>query len=388
MATGSAERGFVFWPVGTGDTTTILVDEGVVVQVDLNHLGVADEEEDPRAPVIDELIENVLPRVDGTPYLSVFALTHPDQDHCRGFTRLLDEVEIGELWFTPRIFSEHEDDLCEDAIAFMTEAVRRVDATIEAGGAAESGHRIRIIGYDDLLQEEPFAGLPRDRLTVPGHSITELNGQDMSSVFRAFVHAPFKSDSAGERNDTSLGLQVRLLSDGAEANALLLGDLCYPTIRRIIDVSQSEDVAWNVFLAPHHCSKSVMYWKGEDDDEPVLKRDILNDLQDASGSPGYIVASSEPVPASNKPGDNPPHAKAKRRYEEVAPDGFLCTQEHPSRDNPEPIVFAVVAGVGLEKRGNAPAVASTGKTSLAAAIEAGRGGSEPPSDRVGFGACR
>ena len=69
-----------------------------------------------------------------------------------------------------------------------------------------------------------------------------------------------------------------------------------------------------------------MYWKDDGDQDEVLKQDILDAMEEAELSPGYIVASSEPVPASNDKGDNPPHAKAKQRYEEIANDKFLCTQ--------------------------------------------------------------
>ena len=137
-------------------------------------------------------------------------------------------------------------------------------------------------------------------------------------------------------------------------------------------------------LAAHHCSKSVMYWKDDGDKDEVLKQDILDAMENAELNPGYIVASSEPIPASNKKGDNPPHAKAKQRYEEIANDEFLCTQEHPDEDRPQPIVFEISTdGLQYQECG-----ASTGKASSAAmgtAIVAARGTDEPPKERVGFG---
>ena len=77
------------WPVGNGDSTSVVIKKDVVLQVDLNHLESADEEGDDHAAIIDELVKN-LPRVkdensDEIPYLPAFALTHPDQDHIRGF---------------------------------------------------------------------------------------------------------------------------------------------------------------------------------------------------------------------------------------------------------------------------------------------------------------
>ncbi len=375
-------QGFVFWPVGTGDSTTIAVTDEVFLQVDLRHMKSADEEDDPHTPIVDRLVE-LLPQVNGKPYLPVFALTHPDEDHCLGFDDLLKRVNIGELWFTPRIFREYKKDLCDDAQAFRKEAKRRVKKTIQEKEDVASGDRVRIIGYDDLLKDEEYEGFPRERLTIPGNEILELDGKDQSDYFRAFVHAPFKDDAASERNDTSLALQVTLYQDDKSARALLLGDLCYPIIRQIFDRSKDDDLKWNVMLAPHHCSKSVMYWQDEGEDKESLKQDILDDMEKAADDPGYIVASSEPVPKSNKSGDNPPHAKAKSRYEEIAPNGFLCTQEHPNEKDPEPIIFCFDDNdlEYVEPKGER----SKNKGNLAEATKAARGDDEPPTERVGFG---
>ena len=120
-------RGFSFPHVGNGDATTVAVREDeVYIQIDLNHCQDAEKEDDPRIPIIDELKE-ALPKRDGKPYLSLFVLTHPDLDHCRGFKRLLDEVTIGEIIHTPRVFREYEkaEKLSDDAQAVRKEADRR-----------------------------------------------------------------------------------------------------------------------------------------------------------------------------------------------------------------------------------------------------------------------
>jgi beta-lactamase superfamily II metal-dependent hydrolase len=380
---GLPALGFVFWPVGTGDSTTIVVKNGIIVQVDLHHLGCSTDDGDPRTPIVDRLVA-LLPKVNGRPYLAVFVLTHPDEDHSCGFAELLKRVTIGELWFSPRVFREYKKDLCEDAKAFCKEATRRVRKTIANPAGVASGDRVRIIGYDELLQEQDYAGFPKGRLTVPGSAVTVLDGVDQAASFRAFVHAPFKDDCDGERNDTSIALQLRLIRGPVTGHCLLLGDHCYPTLKKIFDLSTDEDLAWNVMLAPHHCSKSAMYWKDEGAKDETLKQDILDAMEDAQLDPGHIVASSEPIPESNQPGDNPPHARAKRRYEEIANDGFLCTQEHPNRTKPEPIVFELTAG-GLELRASKGSRTSETEKSLSAAVVAARGSSEPPKDRVGFG---
>jgi hypothetical protein len=106
-------------------------------------------------------------------------------------------------------------------------------------------------------------------------------------------------------------------------------------------------------------------------------------MEAAALDPSYIISSSEPVPTSNESGDNPPHAKAKKRYEEIVSDRFLCTQEHPTQDEPEPIVFALTEE-GLTLIG-ADEARSQVAPNLAESVAASRGRSEPPSERVGFG---
>ncbi len=342
MAFQPPRRGLIFWPVGTGDSTTIRLTDEVYLQLDLRHMAKAEDNCEPAWPVIDELIR-ILPRFGGRSFLSTFALTHPDRDHCQGFKELYNRILISEIWMSPRTFREfgEGDELCEDARVFHHEAMRRVRATISQGGDPGQGNRIRIIGYDDILRDGEFRGFPEQFLTIPGGTITTLDGQDVSHCFEAFVHAPFREDSFGDRNDCSLAFQVSLSSGNTAGRALLMGDLSYPVIQRVFDRSTPDTLRWNVLLAPHHCSKSVMYWKDEGDDEETLRERIMHQLADAACKPGYVVSSSEPVPEYDKPGDNPPHAKAKRQYEKVVPNAFLCTHEYPSRTNPKPVVFEV-----------------------------------------------
>jgi hypothetical protein len=378
------KRGFVFWPVGNGDATTIVVDDSTIIQVDIRQLECADEDDDPRTPIVDELVE-LLPSRDKKRYLAAFVLTHPDEDHCQGFGELLDEATIGELWFSPRVFNEYKKDLCDDAKAFRDEALRRVKKTIKEKGNVSSGDRVRIIGYSDLLDTEEFKGFPSNMLTVPGNAITSVDGTDHGTRFSAFVHAPFKDDADGDRNDTSVAMQVTLKDGFAVGRAFLMGDLSYPVVNRIFEKSAKDDLKWDLFLAPHHCSKSVMYWTDDPDAEPELKQDLLDAIEVAGGEVGYIISSSDPIPSSNAKGDNPPHTKAADRYKEIVPTEFLCTGEHCGDEAPLAIVFSLNdKGLSYEKSSTKSAARSG--TGLAEAIVAARGADAPPQDRVGFGA--
>jgi hypothetical protein len=53
--TSLPEQGIVFWPVGTGDSTTTVVDNEIALQVDLRDLDAADEDDAVVASVIDRL---------------------------------------------------------------------------------------------------------------------------------------------------------------------------------------------------------------------------------------------------------------------------------------------------------------------------------------------
>jgi len=346
MAEILTPRGAAFWPVGTGDSTTIVVDDDIVVQVDLHDMVLADDDDTPEVAVVDRLMEALPVGEDGRPYLAVFVLTHADLDHCRGFEDLLSEVTIGELWATPRLWREFEDSeatICESARRFQEEAERRVAATKEAVGEGRtpvSGDRVRVIGYDTDHSKHAYSELPDEYLTYPGEAVTVLDGVECAGRFEAFVHAPFKDDCAKARNDTSVALQVTLTDGAGNGQFLLFGDLAYETIVKIFDYStafgRQERLAWDVLLAPHHCSKKVMYVGDE------LKQDVLDHLEVNAKANSYVVSSSKPISESNNPGDNPPHRLAADRYQEIT-DRFICTMEHGSTDAPSPVVFEVDA---------------------------------------------
>lgn len=374
-----------FWPVGTGDSTTFVVrGNEVIFQVDLRHTLKSEDEDTDCAPIIDRLEEH-LPKANGRPYLSAFAITHPDKDHIQGFEDLLKRVQVGELWFSPRIFREHDDDpgsLGDDAKAFRKEAHRRVTATIKAKGDPGAGNRVRLIGYDTLLEEEHYKGFPREFFSIPGEVVESLDAQDLCGEFRAFIHAPFKQDEiVGDRNDTSLALQVVLGADPSVGGVLLFGDHKYPMLRKIFDVSRAnqreENLRWQVLLAPHHCSKSVMYQ--DEAGKQVLKQDILDDLEALQVGLGYVVASANCIPSSNEEGDNPPHAIAKARYQEIAAGGFVCT--HDDGGHAEPLRFSITGNdIDYDE------VGSTSSTdALSAAVTAARGSNQAPTTKVGFG---
>lgn len=356
MSVESVSQGMLFWPVGNGDSTTIVVDDQHVIQIDICDLVAAREDGAPVAAIVDRLVEILPTDEDGNPYLAVFILTHADRDHCLGFQDLLDRVTIGEIWATPKLWREYTeegkaDELCEDAQAFHAEAERRVKAVKDAigeGHEVASGDRIRVIGYDTDHSKHAYSELPGEYLTYPGQSVTALDGEDMSETFEAFIHAPFKDDCASARNDTSVAMQITLRNGGgAEGHALFFGDLAYETLMKIFDYSETkqrpERLAWDVLLAPHHCSKKVMYVVEEG--KETLKEDVVEAISRHASQFAVIVASSAPFPEKDSAGLNPPHLMARNRYAELV--DVLPTAEYPDELDSQPIVFGL-SEAGLE----------------------------------------
>ncbi|USI93018.1 hypothetical protein [Rhodococcus pyridinivorans] len=426
-------RGAVFWPVGTGDSSTIVLDDEIVVQVDLHDLVMAQDEDTPHVPVVDRLIE-ALPTRDGEPYLAVFALTHADKDHCLGFENLLSRVRIGELWATPRMWREFADpdapEPCPDAKAFQDESERRVAATkkaVAAGKEPASGDRILVIGYDTDHDDHAYSELPDKYLSGPGKSVSTLDEHDCSDRFEVFFHAPFVDDCASERNETSLAMQITLTDDsGVDGKMLLFGDLAHDTIMKIfnysVDHGRPERLEWDLLLAPHHCSKKVMY--STVDGKDVLHQDVLDAFSaNARHNDVVIVSSSDTFRPKDEPGMNPPHRKARDRYQEIAE--LICTMSWGDEKAPSPVVFgvdasgarivresvsALSASAGFARSATLPsrrrlaAVTSaavtvaqalpaavgaqsqpTGPERVQDAIAADRGGASAPAAPVGFG---
>jgi hypothetical protein len=372
--------------VGNGDSTTIVIRENdVVMQVDLRHCESAEDDESPMTPVLDELVR-MLPKKDGKPYLALFVLTHPDEDHCLGFKEFLKKVKIGELWHTPRVFREYKQDLCEDAQAFREEARRRRDVTIENQGEVESGDRVRVIGHDDIFEEDDYRDFPARCRTTPGSSVSEVDGEEMGDIFEAFIHAPFKDDMDDTRNNTSLAFQINLIEGDQVGKGLFFGDREYPLIKKVFDKTKEKQrpqyLEWDVMLASHHCSKCAMYWADTEEDEERLRQDMMDDFEAAKREGGYVIASSRSDFGDDE-GKLPPHLKARKRYEEIVDAGrFVCTHEHPNKKEPQAVVFVLDdKGIRYDK----PEAKAKPVGTVANAVSSARGGSTPPKEQVGFG---
>lgn len=350
-----------YFPVGNGDTTLIRLSDKTSILIDCNITqGSKDENEKSKYPVHEHLLEEIEKNRESIPHIDAFILTHPDEDHCRGFGDTFHtgdpssfsktdqnegKILIDELWFTPRIFSPCEESLSEPAKCIYKEAKRRMKLYQNADSKSENpGNRLRIIGYSD---NEELKGLDKI-LTTPGNSINLINSS-IKSDFSFFIHAPFKKENdsdSSERNDTSIVLQVRFDVGDVENSGLVFfgGDSTCSVFERIIDISEKEDLEWDLLLAPHHCSWHFFNELSHEEDQTLNKKIISFLEMHREGA--FIIASCKPV----KDDKDPPSIAAAKEYKKiVGSEKFIVTMENPNEEEPLPLHF-VITRMGPQRK--------------------------------------
>jgi len=102
---------FVFFDVGQGDATLLIMPAGECMLIDNKGGGKVD---------VRKLLKEILPKKNGKPYLNYFVLTHAHADHVGSANELFDDFEINEVWYTGFEFKGKEKkDLCEQYKKFL-----------------------------------------------------------------------------------------------------------------------------------------------------------------------------------------------------------------------------------------------------------------------------
>ena len=102
---------------------------------------------------------------------------------------------------------------------------------------------------------------------------------------------------------------------------------------------------YDLLQAPHHCSWRVLSYDSWSDkgEKAAVDKNAKKALSQAR-SGATIVASSKPILDDD---NDPPCIRAKREYVSIVSDvngKFLCTGEHPSKRDEDPIEFTVGFG--------------------------------------------
>lgn len=373
----------IFYPVGNGDTTQIILSAGRRVLFDFRHTGKAEDADTPEIDLKTRLKED-LQKIDRD-YFDVVAFTHADLDHIQGSTDFFElqhakryhgegRIKIRELWVPAAMLLEEadKDHQGEEYVLLRQEARHRL---LEGKDILVFSKPQGVADWlEPLLKARGEAATARDHLfidagtIVPGFTLAE-DGVEF------FCHSPFiKHCENGDiiRNQASLIFNVRFRADGMHYDYLEVGDATWEEIEDVVSTTRyhknDDRLAWNLFNIPHHCSYRALNEDGqkgerETEPKPLVKHLLLQGKPDA-----YIVSCSKPVTDMKESYDQiqPPHIQARNTYErylkEVRGRKFLVTMEEPNANKPEPITFEVTfAGVTWKRSTSvgAAAVASS-----------------------------
>jgi hypothetical protein len=350
-----------YFPVGNGDMALVEFESGKQLLIDVNVREAADDADDDTPDVMAKLKERLKKDSKGRWVVDAFLLSHPDQDHCRGFKKHFyvgsaadfpeksTKIFVKELWSSPMVFRRASTlhTLCEDAETFNTEARRRVAKFRAIGNAVVDGDRILILGEDQNGKTDDLGAI----LIKVDQEFQRIAGaSDTSWKARLLAPLPPSNDADEEatlsKNQSSTILQFTIAADGnaAACRYLTAGDAEVAIWERLWQRHKNR-AAWleyDILLAPHHCSwHSLSYdsWSEKGDDAQVNAdaRSALSQARTAAA----VVSSSKPIKDDDV---DPPCIRAKREYEDIVGDvggTFHCTDEHPTEAEPDVMIFEI-----------------------------------------------
>lgn len=353
----------IFYPVGNGDTTQVVLENGRRILFDFCH---KDKAEDLSTPEIDlkQRLRDELCEVNRDDF-DVVAFTHADTDHIQGCTDFFwlqhakkyqddERIKIKELWVPAAMLLEEasRDEQSEEFVILRQEARHRL---LEGKDILVFSKPPRLMEWlVPKLKERGEAPTARDHLFVdagtlaPGFSLAK-------DKVEFFCHSPFIAHCDGKdviRNSAALVFNVRFFAGTSRYDYLEVGDAAWEDLEDIVQTTKAHNnddrLEWDLFNIPHHCSYLALSdEKGDRETEPKPK---VKELLLYGKSESYIVSCSKPVPDERAAYEQtqPPHIQARKAYERYLKlvDGrkFLVTMEEPNSTKPEPIVFEVTSG--------------------------------------------
>lgn len=348
-----------YFAVDNGDMTLVEFESGKKLLIDVNARKKGEDPDDKSADVIAQLKERLNKDDTGRPYVDAFLLSHPDQDHCRGFAEYFHtgplsnyvqkdgKVVIRQLWSSPLIFrrASKTHPLCADAKVFNAEARRRV-ALYKQNSNVGDGDRILIMGEDVNGKTDQLGSI----LVKLDEEFQTINGSSDSS-FKARLLAPLSAADDEEdlilaKNNSSVIVRFLIRADNNydACRYLTGGDAHVGIWERIWDrhVQRKDWLSYDMLLTPHHCSwHSLSYDSWSDLDEKVKVAPKARSALSQARRSAALIASCKHITDEN--GD-PPCTRAEREYKDIADDAdgsFLCVMDEADDKDKSPVVFEI-----------------------------------------------
>ncbi len=367
----------IFYPVGNGDTSQIVLENGKRILMDFRHQKKTEDGSGPevnlKACLKQELKDAKRESFD------VVAFTHGDADHIENSTEFFElrhatkyqgegRIKIDTLWVPAAMVLETatNDQQSSEFVIWRQEARHRL----------KEGKGIRIFSKPEKLKtwfEENGLTLESRRhlITDAGQLVPEFDINTDGVEF--FCHSPFikhVDDGDDLRNAASLIFNIRFRKDGADYDYLAVGDSEWSVLEDIVTTTKNHGnmnrLGWDLYNIPHHCSYLALSDdKGEFETVP---KPLVAEILQAGKEGAYIVSSSFPI-LDTKDGreqTQPPHIQAKKCYEtyrkKTGGAKFLVTMEEPNGNKPEPLEFKVdTLGLSLVRAATSAAAIITSK---------------------------
>jgi len=351
-------------PVGNGDMTLMKIASNSIyhyVLIDM-HIRQNGESDGDKCDALEALYAMLEKDDEGRPYVDVLILTHPDEDHIKGFQENFysgspdgyampkegenGKVFIREIWSSPLIFrrKNKNNSLCKDAIAFNTEAKRRVELFKNEKKTGKEGDRIRLIGKDENGKTDDIMDIVYQNEDIID-TINEAHIKELSArVLGPLTDDEFEDNTSLDKNRSSIIIQWGLASHGysSPSNYILLAgdagvevwDVLWEKYKNDTDMLQ-----YDILLAPHHCSwHTLSHDSFSETDNPQVSEDAKSALSEARQG-AVIVSSSDKI----KDDDNdPPNYQAMKEYKGITDEAdgtFQCIANYKPSNSRAPEVL-------------------------------------------------
>jgi hypothetical protein len=357
----------LFYPVGNGDTSQIILNNGRRILLDFHHLASSEAGVGPEID-LKATLKAELKAANRTSF-DVVALTHGDADHIGGSTEFFEllhakkyqgagRIKIDELWVPAAMILEETtaDGRGDEVIIWRQEARYRL----------REGKGIRVFSKaeklkDWLKQEGLTLESRRSMITDAGQVVPGFELSKDGVEF--FCHSPFIKHVDGSedvlRNSCALIFNVRFQAGKNTFDFLAVGDSEWEVLEEIVSTTRAhhneERLKWDLYNVPHHCSYLALSdVKGATVTAP--KAGVKYLLQ--QGREGaYLVSSSNPIPDTkeSRAQVQPPHVQARACYEqyldEISGSDFLVTMEESNAKSPQAIAFKISeTGITRERK--------------------------------------
>jgi len=346
----------IFYPVGNGDTSQIVLENGKRILMDYRHRKKTELGEGPEINLKARLKQEL--KDAGRDSFDVVAFTHADTDHIENSTEFFElrhaakyqgngRIKIDILWVPAAMVLETgaNGQQSSEFVIWRQEARHRL----------KEGKGIRVFSKPEKLKgwlEENGLTLESRRhlITDAGQLAPEFDiGTDGVEFF---CHSPFikhVDDGDDLRNAASLIFNVRFRKNGTDYDYLAVGDSEWSVLEDIVTTTKwhrnMDRLAWDLYNIPHHCSYLALSdEKGEFETKP---KPLVEEILMLGKEGAYVVSSSCPILDTREGREQcqPPHIQAKKCYEtyrkRTGGAKFLVTMEEPNAAKPEPIEFKV-----------------------------------------------